>query len=153
MKSIAKKTVVLFAGLILFASYSMAEGVKWTEDFGAAKEQAAKEKKALLVLFTGSDWCGWCVKLNKEVFTKKEFIEYAEKNLVLFKADFPRGIEQTEAIKKQNKQLAEEYDIEGFPTVFLLDKDGKKLEKTGYRHGGPVAYVDFLKKAINKNVK
>jgi thiol-disulfide isomerase/thioredoxin len=81
----------------------------------------------LLVDFTGSDWCGWCIKLNREVFSKPEFQEYANKNLVLLEIDFPRSKTQSDTVKKQNEELATQYQIQGFPTVVVLNEEGRKV--------------------------
>jgi thioredoxin-related protein len=122
----------------------------WKTSFEEAKAEAASRKVPILADFSGSDWCGWCVRLEKEVFSKAEFKEYAEKNLVLLLVDFPRGKAQGDAEKKQNRGLAETFGIEGFPTVLLLDAEGKELGRTGYRSGGAAAYVEHLKSLIKK---
>jgi thioredoxin-related protein len=116
----------------------------WTEDFAAAKTQAGKDKKDLLMDFTGSDWCSWCVKLKEEVFNKKEFKDEAPKQFVLVELDFPQQKEQPENIKKQNAELNEKFAIEGFPTIVLADSLGRPYAKTGYAPGGPVPYLKQL---------
>ena len=120
-------------------------------DFEAAKAKAVKEGKPIFINFTGTDWCGWCIKLEKEVFTKKAFQDYAKENLVLVEVDFPKKKEQTAELKAQNKKLDKEYGVEGYPTLYLLDATGKKLtEDIGYREGGPEAYVEHLKSLLKK---
>ncbi|MBL6829208.1 MAG: thioredoxin family protein, partial [Puniceicoccaceae bacterium] len=108
-------------------------GDDWMTDFAAAKIKAAAEQKPLLLDFTGSDWCGWCIKLDKEVFSQKVFKEFAADNLVLVELDFPRGKEQSEDLKAQNKALSEKYGIRGFPTILVLSPEGELIEKTGYQ--------------------
>ena len=120
----------------------------WMTDFAAAKIKAAAEQKPLLLDFTGSDWCGWCIKLDKEVFSQKVFKEFAADNLVLVELDFPRGEEQSEDLKAQNKALAEKYGIRGFPTILVLSPEGELIEKTGYQRGGPEAYVAHIKEIL-----
>ena len=120
----------------------------WMTDFAAAKIKAAAEQKPLLLDFTGSDWCGWCIKLDKEVFSQKSFKEFAADNLVLVELDFPRGEEQSEDLKAQNKALAEKYGIRGFPTILVLSPEGELIEKTGYQRGGPEAYVAHIKEIL-----
>ena len=120
----------------------------WMTDFAAAKIKAAAEQKPLLLDFTGSDWCGWCIKLDKEVFSQKAFKEFAADNLVLVELDFPRGKEQSEDLKAQNKALAEKYGIRGFPTILVLSPKGELIEKTGYQRGGPEAYVAHIKEIL-----
>ncbi len=117
----------------------------WTDDFEAAKAQAAKEGKLLLVDFTGSDWCCWCIKLDEEVFSKKEFVEAAQKDFVLVQIDSPRDKSKlSKKVKKQNSKLIKKYGIKGFPSVLLMDAEGVKLAKTGYKKGGPAAYLPHL---------
>lgn len=121
----------------------------WQTDFEAAKAQAKAEGKYILMDFSGSDWCGWCVKLDKEVFAKPAFQEYASQNLVLVLADFPNDkSNQSAALQAQNAKLAEAFSVTGFPTVFVLSPEGEMIAKTGYQAGGPVAYVDHVKKLI-----
>ena len=100
--------------------------------------------------FTGSDWCGWCIKLNKEVFSQPDFAEYAKKNLVLVEVDFPRQKEQTDAQKKANQALQEKYKVEGYPTIVVLDAEGKKVGELGYQPGGPKAFTAELDKLKKK---
>lgn len=125
------------------------QGDVWLTDFEAAKKTAAEKKRPILIDFSGSDWCGWCIKLDKEVFSKKDFKQYAENNLVLFLADFPRRKKQSSAVKKQNQELVQRYGIRGYPTILLLDASGNVLAKTGYQRGGAKAYVKHLQKLLN----
>lgn len=125
----------------------------WTEDFAAAKETAAKEKKDLLMDFTGSDWCGWCIKLKEEVFSKPEFIEAAPKSFVLVELDYPQQKKQDEKIKAQNEKLSETYAVEGYPTIILADSTGRAYAKTGYEKGGPESYLKSLDELKSKRVK
>ncbi|MDX9868398.1 MAG: thioredoxin family protein [Kiritimatiellia bacterium] len=122
----------------------------WLENFEQAKQEAATHKQPIFAFFTGSDWCGWCVRLRKEVLDQKDFLAFAEKNLILFEADFPRGKRQSDAVKKQNGELAGQYGIRGYPTVVLLDAQGKALGRTGYQEGGAEAYVRHLKELLDK---
>ena len=116
----------------------------WKTDLNQALATAKKENKVVLINFTGSDWCQWCQRLSNEVFSKKEFEDFANKNLVLVKVDFPRNIEQSNATKYYNQQLANMYGVEGFPTIILLDKNGRGLVKTGYIQGGVENYIQQL---------
>jgi len=122
-----------------------AEPVTWLTDFGAAKKAAADRRVPILASFSGSDWCSWCMRLDEEVFSRDEFKTFANDSLVLFVADFPARKEQPEDVKRQNRALAKEYGVEGYPTVLLLDATGRKLAKTGYRQGGAEAYVEHIK--------
>ncbi|GAB4139465.1 MAG: thioredoxin family protein [Ignavibacteriales bacterium] len=133
--------------VLLFGCTNLAEdkSLKWNDNLESSVKIAKAENKFVLVNFTGSDWCVWCKKLMAEVFSQKEFAEYANKNLVLVKIDFPRSIEQSEATKKYNQDLAFKYGIQGFPTIVLLDKNGNLIAKTGYQPGGAANYVTHLK--------
>lgn len=120
------------------------ESVDWSTDFEASKARAAKEKKILLLSFSGSDWCGWCRKLDREVMASPEFAAWVKKNAVAVKIDFPRNLPQTDALKLQNQTLAQYYRVEGFPTVILAGVDGREIARTGYKAGGAAAYVKHL---------
>jgi len=124
--------------------------VKWLTNFAAAQEVAKKEKKVLFVDFSGSDWCGWCIKLHKEVLSQKAFLDYAKDNLVLVLIDFPRKSAQTPEEKQQNNALAKQFGIRGYPTVLLLSPEGEVIARTGYRRGGAEAYVKFLKSKLKR---
>src|SRR5437870_8783223 len=108
MKKIA---IGLFACLALMQVG--AEELNWLTDLPKAQAQAKKENKLVMLDFTGSDWCGWCIKLNKEVFSKSEFADYAKKNLVLVEVDFPHAKKQSQELKKANAALKEKYEIKG----------------------------------------
>jgi protein disulfide-isomerase len=123
----------------------------WLTDYNKALEQAKSMKRPVLVNFTGSDWCGWCIKLSNEVFTKDEFIAYAKSDLLLLKLDFPRGIPQTPEVKAANDKLAKQYGITGFPTIVLISPEGKEIARTGYQPGGAAAYVKHLQGLLATN--
>ena len=136
--------------LLLFSMNAWAGVPHWYTDFEEAKKIASADNKLILADFSGSDWCGWCIKLDKEVFSKTEFKEYAGKNLVLFLADFPSQKKLPDKVKKQNEALAQKYGVKGFPAVLLLDKSGKVLGRTGYKKGGPKQYVTHIKSLLKK---
>ena len=121
---------------------------QWETNYNAALEQAAKENKMVLLDFTGSDWCGWCIKLKKDTFSKPEFQKFAQESLVLVELDFPRNKAQSAELKKQNQELAEKFGIEGFPTLVLLDPQGKEAARNvGYLQGGPEVFVKWVEAA------
>lgn len=120
----------------------------WMTDFKAAQAKAKKEKKVVLADFTGSDWCGWCIKLKDEVFSKPEFLEWAEEHVVLLELDYPRNTKLSEELTKQNKELQEEYQISGFPTILFLDSKGKQVGRSGYVEGGPEAWIAAAEKEL-----
>lgn len=142
-----KKWLTVLAAVAISAGAFASEG--WETDFEKAKAKAKAENKHILIDFSGSDWCGWCVKLDKEVFSKDAFKAYAKENLVLVLADFPRDKSgQSAKLQAQNDKLAKEFGVRSFPTVFVLDSAGKPVAKTGYQAGGPEAYVEHIKKLI-----
>lgn len=133
---------ILFSLLFSLASFG---GNAWLNDFAKAKELAAKENRALLVNFTGSDWCGYCIRLQDAVFSKREFTTAAAKDYVLVAIDQPRRKKLAQPLHEQNAKLVHEYGIEGFPTVLLMDADGNTFGRLGYKEGGPDVYLEHLK--------
>src|SRR4051794_8557007 len=97
--------------IIALTSISSATKEGWLDDLEKAKAQAKAENKKILLDFTGSDWCGWCKKLDAEVFSQQAFKDYAAKNLVLVEVDFPRSFQLPEPTKKQNDELAKKFKI------------------------------------------
>ncbi len=136
-------SLLIALGLTLIGITASAES-NWVTDYKKAQEDAKAGKKLMLLEFTGSDWCGWCMKLDKEVFSTPEFQNYASRNLILVKLDFPRRKPQTEALKKQNEQLAQKYGIQGFPTIIVLNGQGEKVGELGYMEGGPSPFLAKL---------
>src|SRR5688572_23828804 len=133
-----------FAALALISA--SAESLEWQTDLPKAQAQAKTEKKLVMLDFTGSDWCGWCIKLNDEVFSKPEFAEYAKKNIVAVEVDFPSKKKLSDEQTKANKALAKKYDVKGYPTIIVLDGEGKKVGELGYMKGGPAAFIAELEK-------
>ena len=145
MKTHLAKLTGILAMLALTSTLAFAKD-GWSEEYDKALAQAKADKKLVLLDFTGSDWCGWCIKLDKEVFSQAEFGEYAKKNLVLVELDFPRSKEQSKEIKAQNSKLQGEFKIQGYPTIIVLNADGKKVGELGYQPGGPKAFIAELDK-------
>jgi len=137
----------LFALLLAPVAVMASEG--WLTDLDAAKKQAAAEKKDILIDFTGSDWCGWCIKLDKEVFSTPEF--KAQKNFVLVSLDFPRKKEIPADAKAKNNALMKKWGVRGFPTIILTNAAGDPYAQTGYQEGGPVAYLAHLAELRKQN--
>jgi len=145
------KSISVFAALVvsfLAGISAQAADAGWQTDYKTALEQAAKENKYVLLNFTGSDWCGWCIKLSKDTFSKPAFQEYADKNLVLVEVDFPNNKMQSDLLIKQNQELQQKYGVEGFPTLVLLDPKGKEVARNvGYLQGGPEGFINWVKNA------
>jgi protein disulfide-isomerase len=141
---------LLLSAIVLAASTVFA-GDGWQTDYKAALEQAAKDNKPVLLDFTGSDWCGWCIKLTKETFAQPDFKKFAEKNLILVELDFPNSKPQSADVKKQNAELQKKYGVEGFPTLVLLDSKGKEIARNaGYLAGGPKAFIGWVEASVKK---
>jgi protein disulfide-isomerase len=139
---------ILACGALLQAA---AAELNWLTDLPKAQAKAKEENKLVMLDFTGSDWCGWCIKLNKEVLSQPEFADYAHKNLVLVEVDFPRSKPQSAELKKANAALQDKYKVEGYPTIIVLNGDGKKVGELGYQPGGPKAFVAELDKLKKKS--
>jgi protein disulfide-isomerase len=134
--------VILLAGC---ATQKMSQTHGPLTDLSQAEAQAKAENKIVLMDFTGSDWCGWCIKFKKEVLDTPEFQEYAAKNVVLVELDYPNKKVQSDDLKKANAELKKQYTISGFPTLVVLDKDGKEIgRQVGYSEGGPKAFIAKL---------
>ena len=150
----SNRAVMAGIGLVFMAALgSSVFASEWETDFEKASKDAAKSGSYLLLDFSGSDWCGWCVRLEKEVFSKPEFKEFAKKNLVCVLLDFPRSKAQSKELKEQNTGLARKFEIRGYPTVLILAPDGSLVARTGYQQGGPAKYVQHLKGLIDEHKK
>ncbi len=149
MKTFLTKLTGSFAILALTAGMALAKP-GWTDDYDKGLAQAKTEKKMSLLDFTGSDWCGWCMKLDKEVFSEKEFKDYAKQNLVLIELDYPQQKRMPKHTKDQNEKLKGEYGIKGYPTIFILDSEGKQIGQLGYMEGGPKAFIAAIEKLKTK---
>ncbi|MCE9609899.1 MAG: thioredoxin family protein [Chthoniobacter sp.] len=149
MKKLLARFTLTLAAFAATTSFTLA-AAGWDDDYDKALAQAKTEKKLVLLDFTGSDWCGWCIKLDKEVFSTPEFKSYAKDKLVLVEVDFPRGKQQAAKLKEQNAKLQKEFSIRGFPTIIVLDAEGKKVGQLGYMPGGPTAFLAELDKLKSK---
>jgi thioredoxin-related protein len=124
----------------------LADEVQWLTDSQSALDQARREHKFVMLDFTGSDWCGWCMKLKREVFDQPEFAAFANANLVLVEVDFPRDKPQSEALRDANQNLAQTYHIQGYPTIIVLDQNATQVGQAGYVPGGPKAFIAELER-------
>ena len=144
MKTIPFTTSICAAIVALHGS-AFAGGEGWSSDYAGSMKLATESKKDMLIDFTGSDWCGWCIKLNDEVFKHDEFKTGVKDNFVLVELDFPKDKDKLSAeVKTQNDELNEKYGVQGFPTILLTDAKGRPYASTGYQPGGPEAYVTHL---------
>ena len=136
-------TLAALSASVVLAKTSTPEG--WTDDYDAALKRAAAEKKLVLADFSGSDWCGWCKRLDREVFATDAFRKGAADKYVCLMVDSPSDKSLLSArAAKRNPELVKKYGVRGFPTVLLLDAKGEVVLKTGYREGGPEKYLEML---------
>ncbi len=153
-----KKIILLTLLMLSSVSLQAQEELTWHTDLTKATDISIKENKPLFLFFTGSDWCGWCIRLQNEVFKTPEFIAWAKKNVVLVELDFPKRKEQADAIKMQNAQLQQQLQVRGYPTVWFVSAaktaDAKvnlnALGSTGYVAGGPQVWIDGANQIISK---
>ena len=133
------KTIALI--LILFTSITIKaqktktaedKGLTWYTDIMKANEVSKTTNRPIFAFFTGSDWCGWCKKLQADVFSKSEFIEWAKKNVVLLELDFPRGKTLSPELQQQNNSLQQTFQVRGYPTIWIFNlnksEDGQKFD-------------------------
>ena len=151
-----KKILVIAFLTLTSMSIQAQEELTWHTDMSKAADISIKENKPMFLFFTGSDWCGWCIRLQKEVFKTPEFIKWAKENVVLVELDFPRKNEQTDAVKMQNAQLQQQLQVRGDPTVWFVSAaktaEAKviltALGSTGYVAGGPKVWIDGANQII-----
>jgi protein disulfide-isomerase len=124
---------------------TQAADLNWGTDLPKALAQAKAEKKMVLMDFTGSDWCGWCKKFDKEALSTDKFADYAKSHLELVVVDFPRHTPISDDLKAANKALGAKYGVDGYPTFVVLNADGKEIgRQVGYAEGGPEAFIAEL---------
>lgn len=134
-----KRSLIVLGLIAAFCQQTCA--LEWLTDLPTALARAQKENKAVLLDFTGSDWCGWCQKLKREVFDQFDFACYANPNLIMVEVDFPRRKSQSLDQINANSNLAVKYGIEGYPTIILLNSNGQQIGRTGYVEGGTSAFI------------
>lgn len=150
--NVQSRTILLAISLCLlgFALPTYAkETISWKKNYQEAVSTAKQTGKPILVLFTGSDWCSWCKKLEKEVFDTEEFSKVAGDSFVFVSLDFPMKSNQSPEEKKQNERLKKQYGVRGFPTVVILDPQEEKITSTGYLSGGGRKYGEHLLKVLS----
>jgi thioredoxin-related protein len=124
-----------------------ASDLNWSTDFSRTLAQARADGKMVLLDFTGSDWCPWCIKFDHEVLETDQFATYAQNKLELMLVDFPRAKLQDDALKQANKALGKKYNVDGYPTFVLVNYAGNELgRQVGYLEGGPSAFISKLEK-------
>ena len=156
MKKIIFSLILIgFMSVQIFAQ----KRITWHTDFNEALELALNEDKKVMLFFTGSDWCGWCIKLQNEVFKTPDFEKWSD-DLVLVELDFPRRTPQDPKLKGQNRQLQAMFKVRGYPSVYFVQPekmpDGKmnlnNLGKTGYVRGGAGKWLEVANNIVNKTI-
>ncbi len=122
----------------------------WIEDMKKAQALARKQDRPMLLNFSGSDWCYYCKLLDREVLDTSAFKRFAAERLILVELDFPRSHPQPGWLREQNRRLARQYGLKGFPTLIVLSPDGTRLGQLGYRPGGPEPFLQRLKAILNR---
>lgn len=150
------KKAILFLLFLCAVNTVSAQELTWHTDVNKAIEISSKTNKPMLLFFTGSDWCGWCIKLQKEVFFKPEFKEWAN-NVVLVELDYPRKTKLEPALAQQNAQMQQIFQVSGYPTIWLVSpqKIGEQINlqqlgKTGYVAGGPTKWIEVANQFLVK---
>ncbi len=154
-----KKILLSLLFVVASITTQAQEGLTWHTDLNKATEIARQEQKPLFLFFTGSDWCGWCIRLQNEVFKKPEFVTWAKEKVVLVELDFPRRTQQSDEIKLQNSQMQQMFAIQGYPSIRFVKptiKDGKtnfeKIGEASYMAGGPSVWIPNANKALESFV-
>lgn len=124
--------------------------VVWMDNYDQAMQMASKDRKPVILYFTGSDWCGWCKKMDQEVFSSPAFAEEVGNKFVFVKVDFPMNSKLPESVARQNAQLKQRYGVTGYPTVVIVDSQGGFIGETGYRSGGGKAYAQWLEQFLSR---
>lgn len=128
-------------------------GIEWLYGYDEALKIAESKDLPILLFFTGSDWCTWCTKLEKEALHTPEFAEIAGGKFVFVHLDFPMHRSQEPRLASQNQSLKKKYGVSGFPSVIVTDSKGNRIGQTGYRKGGGVSFADHLLNMVNSYQK
>lgn len=152
------KKGLLILLFLLSVIISNAQELTWYKDAAKAIEISNKTNKPLMLFFTGSDWCGWCIRLQKEVFVEADFKKWASENVVLLELDFPRRSQQEEQLRNQNYQIQQAFQVRGYPTVWFAkakNNNGKinflPIGSTGYVAGGSQKWIESANTILKKN--
>lgn len=143
---------------LTFSHSAWAQEATWYTDVNKAIELSQKQKKPIMLFFTGSDWCGWCIKLQNEVFKQEAFVKWANQNVILVELDYPRRKSLDPQMQQQNAQMQQLFQVRGYPTVFFVNpeqKDGKvnlqQLGKAGYVAGGAETWINTVNNFVKKS--
>ena len=147
MKKTILGTIAAVCAATALAATSTPQG--FTDNLDEALKSAKANKRYVVAVFSGSDWCGWCKKLEQEILSTETFRKGAVGRYELVYIDNPRNKDLlSEHGKENNRNLTSKYDIRGFPTVLVLDADGQKVAEMGYDAGGPEKYLEKLEEEV-----
>lgn len=143
---------LLFVAMSLSGVVQAAGQLQWYTNYQEAREVAKTASKPIAILFTGSDWCTWCHKLDQEALSTPEFANAVGDRFIFLKLDFPLNSTLPPDVTAQNKQLQRKFNVQGYPTVVIVDpKEEKLIGSAGYRQGGGKAYAQYLLKIVDDN--
>ena len=152
-----KYSIALLSIILSLNGFAQQKELTWYKDVNKAINVSVQQEKPILFFFTGSDWCGWCIRLQKEVFFKPDFVKWAKENLILVELDFPRRKKLDETLKQQNDNLRQMFAVRGYPTGWFVvpeieDKkvNFKRLGSQGYVAGGPTNWINGANKILSK---
>jgi len=150
-----KAALFLTLCILTLTMQVMADGrsgrIKWLTNFDEGTQLASKTSKPLILFFTGSDWCTWCIKLEDEVLSTPEFADAVADKFIFVKLDFPLNRQLPQDVSSKNKRLQKLFGVNGFPTLVLLDPQQNQIGTAGYRPGGGKQYASFLLKLLDDN--
>lgn len=154
-----KLLFTFFIGLLISINSFSQEKLTWHTNIDEALELATKENKKVLLFFTGSDWCGWCKKLQSDVLKTQDFQKWST-DFILVELDFPRRTAQDIKIKTQNRKLQRAFNVRGFPTIHFVSAEKlpngktnlKNLGKTGYVRGGVKNWIKTANNIVKKTI-
>lgn len=144
-------TKKMFSLIALLFAFSLHAEVSWYTDYDQAVSASKSSSKPIVMLFTGSDWCPLCIKLEREILSTPDFAQAAGDKFVFLKLDFPldKNVPQKQA--DQNKRLQQQFNIQGYPTIVILDPSLKKIATASYRPGGGKQFADYLMQLIQNH--
>ena len=138
-----------FFALLSYCPVHLEGAINWQTNYQSALSEAKSSSKPIVLFFTGSDWCTWCIKLEEEALSTQEFSDAVGDKFIFVKLDFPLSGSQDPQIRSQNKQLQQKYNIHGYPTILLVDpQQEQQIGSTGYRQGGGRAYAEYLQQLL-----
>lgn len=126
--------------------------IDWETSFPVATQKSKASGKPMLVWFTGSDWCRWCIKLDEEVFQTPEFQQWSSEKTVPIVLDYPKSSSQSPEIREQNERLKQQYGafIRGYPSVLFVSSTGSVIGQLGYVRGGPENWIEAAENVLNR---